>query len=66
MRAHHLQPGHTAAALDLSGGQLVLILLGFNLDIMIMQPSVGGLVLPVLVVIARVPAYSPLQVVPRC
>ncbi|MAM53301.1 MAG: hypothetical protein CMH35_00335 [Microbacterium sp.] len=53
----------TLTALDLTGWQLVLSLLGFNLGIELMQLAVVALVLPPLVVLARTRVYSPLRIV---
>ncbi|GAA4979356.1 HupE/UreJ family protein [Kineococcus glutinatus] len=59
---HGMAFSMTLSALDLSGTQLVLSLLGFNLGIEIMQLVVVLLVLPPLVVLARTAAYRPLRV----
>ena len=53
----------TLTALDLTGWQLMLSLLGFNLVIELMQLAVVALVLPPLVVLARTRVYSPLRIV---
>ena len=53
----------TLSALDLSGSQLALSLLGFNVGIELMQLAVVLLVLPPLLVLARTPAYRPVWVV---
>lgn len=60
---HGMAFSTTLSALDLSGTQLALSLLGFNLGIEIMQLIVVLLVLPPLVVLARAPIYPPLRVV---
>lgn len=59
---HGMAFSTTLSALDLSGGQLAVSLLGFNLGIEIMQLFVVLLVLPPLVVLARTPAYTPLRI----
>ncbi|MEC5150636.1 HupE/UreJ family protein [Cryobacterium sp. GrIS_2_6] len=51
----------TLADLDLSGGQLALSLLGFNIGIELMQLVVVALVLPPLIVLARTSGYRPLR-----
>ena len=53
----------TLTALDLTGWQLMLSLLGFNLVIELMQLAVVALVLPPLVVLARTRVYTPLRIV---
>jgi len=58
---HGMAFSTTLSDLDLSGSQLVLSLLGFNLGIEIMQLAVVLLVLPPLVVLARTPAYRYLR-----
>ena len=58
---HGMAFSTTLAALDLSGSQLGLSLLGFNLGIEVMQLAVVLLVLPPLLVLARTPAYAPLR-----
>ena len=58
---HGMAFSTTLSALDLSGGQLALSLLGFNLGIELMQLAVVLVVLPPLVVLARTPAYRPLR-----
>jgi len=60
---HGMAFSATLAELDLSGGQLALSLLGFNVGIELMQLAVVALVLPPLCVLARTPAYRPLRVV---
>lgn len=59
---HGMAFSATLTDLDLSGGQLALSLLGFNLGIEVMQLVVVGLVLPPLVVLARTVGYTPLRV----
>lgn len=59
---HGMAFSTTLAEMDLSGGQLALSLLGFNLGIELMQLAVVLLVLPPLVVLARTPGYRPLRV----
>ncbi|MFJ3392547.1 HupE/UreJ family protein [Leifsonia aquatica] len=59
---HGMAFSATLSALDLSGGQLVLSLLGFNLGIEVMQLVVVLLVLPPLVLLARTRSYTPLRV----
>ena len=60
---HGMAFSTTLSALNLSGGQLALSLLGFNLGIEVMQLAVVLLVLPPLVVLARTPLYHPLRIV---
>ncbi len=48
--------------MHLSGSQLALSLLGFNIGIEMMQLAVVLLVLPPLVILARTPVYTPLRV----
>lgn len=60
---HGMAFSATLSALDLSGSQLVLSLLGFNLGIELMQLVIVTLVLPPLCVLARTLAYRPLRVV---
>jgi hypothetical protein len=60
---HGMAFSATLAELDLSGGQLALSLLGFNVGIELMQLAVVALVLPPLCVLARTSAYHPLRVV---
>jgi hypothetical protein len=55
---HGLAFAGTLTELDLSGGELVRSLLGFNVGIELMQLAVVLLVLPPLLVLARTPAYS--------
>ena len=52
----------TLSSLDLSGRQLALSLLGFNLGVEIMQLAVVALVLPALVILARTKAYGSLRI----
>ena len=59
---HGMAFSTTLTELDLSGGQLVLSLLGFNLGIELMQLAVVLLVLPPLVVLARTGVYRPLRI----
>lgn len=59
---HGLAFSTTLRALDLSGMQLVLALLGFNLGIELMQLAVVALVLPPLAVLARTRCYRWLRV----
>ena len=58
---HGLAFSTTLSAMDLSGRQLVLSLLGFNLGIELMQLAVVLLVLPPLVALARTSAYRLLR-----
>ena len=58
---HGMAFSTTLSALDLSGSQLALSLLGFNLGIEVMQLAVVLVVLPPLLVLARTPAYRPLR-----
>ena len=58
---HGLAFAGTLTELDLSGGELVRSLLGFNVGIELMQLAVVVLVLPPLVVLARTPAYPGLR-----
>jgi len=58
---HGMAFSTTLSDLDLSGSQLVLSLLGFNLGIEIMQLAVVLLVLPPLVVLSRTPACRSLR-----
>jgi HupE / UreJ protein len=60
---HGLAFSATLSALHLTGSQLVLSLLGFNLGIELMQLTVVLLVLPPLVVLARTVVYRPLRLV---
>ena len=60
---HGMAFSATLASLDLSGGELVLSLLGFNLGIELMQLAVVALVLPPLIVLARGEAYGRLRTV---
>ncbi|PUB32107.1 HupE/UreJ protein [Promicromonospora sp. AC04] len=59
---HGMAFSTTLSSLDLSGTQLGLSLLGFNLGIEIMQLVVVLIVLPPLVVLARTRAYTPLRI----
>lgn len=59
---HGLAFSTTLSELNLSGAQLVLSLLGFNVGIEIMQLAVVLLVLPPLIVLARTRSYPPLRV----
>ena len=58
---HGMAFSTTLSALDLSGGQLALSLLGFNLGIEVMQLAVVLAVLPPLLVLARTRVYRPLR-----
>ena len=58
---HGMAFSATLTDLDLSGGQLALSLLGFNLGIELMQLAVVLVVLPPLLALARTPAYRPLR-----
>jgi hypothetical protein len=58
---HGMAFAATLTDLDLSGGQLALSLLGFNLGIELMQLAVVLVVLPPLLILARTPAYRPLR-----
>ncbi|WP_432532936.1 HupE/UreJ family protein [Kineococcus arenarius] len=58
---HGMAFSTTLSEMELSGSQLVLSLLGFNLGIELMQLVVVLLVLPPLIVLARTPAYRPLR-----
>ncbi|WP_432501036.1 HupE/UreJ family protein [Kineococcus arenarius] len=58
---HGMAFSTTLSEMELSGTQLVLSLLGFNLGIELMQLVVVLLVLPPLIVLARTPAYRPLR-----
>jgi len=60
---HGMAFSSTLSALDLSGAQLGLSLLGFNIGIEIMQLAVVAVTLPPLVVLARTTAYRPLRIV---
>ncbi|TFD32068.1 HupE/UreJ family protein [Cryobacterium cryoconiti] len=63
---HGLAFSATLTGLHLSGGQLVLSLLGFNLGIELMQLIVVALVLPPLMVLARTRSYRPLRLAAAC
>ena len=60
---HGMAFSATLAELDLTGGQLALSLLGFNVGIELLQLVVVALVLPPLCVFARTRGYGPLRVV---
>jgi hypothetical protein len=60
---HGLAFSATLTELDLSGSQLALSLLGFNLGVELMQLAVVALVLPPLILLARTPAYTPVRVI---
>jgi hypothetical protein len=60
---HGMAFSTTLASMNLTGSQLALSLLGFNLGIEAMQLIVVLLVLPPLLVLARAPAYRPLRIV---
>jgi hypothetical protein len=60
---HGMAFSATLSELDLSGGQLALSLLGFNVGIELMQLAIVALVLPPLCVLARTSAYQPLRLV---
>ncbi|WP_432489136.1 HupE/UreJ family protein [Kineococcus sp. SYSU DK018] len=60
---HGMAFSFTLAELELSTGQLLLSLLGFNLGIELMQLLVVALVLPCFVVLARTRWYRPVRVV---
>lgn len=59
---HGMAFSETLSELGLSGRQLAISLLGFNLGIELMQLAVVLLVLPPLLVPARTPLYPPLRV----
>ena len=59
---HGMAFSTTLSSLSLSGVQLGLSLLGFNLGIEIMQLAVVALVLPPLLVLARTRVYRPLRI----
>ncbi|WP_432504007.1 HupE/UreJ family protein [Kineococcus arenarius] len=59
---HGMAFSTTLSALNLTGGQLALSLLGFNLGIEAVQLAIVLLVLPPLVVLARTAVYGPLRV----
>jgi hypothetical protein len=59
---HGLAFSETLRELDLTGTQLGLSLLGFNLGIEIMQLAVVALVLPALIVMARYAPYQKIRV----
>ena len=59
---HGMAFSTTLSELDLTGGQLALSLLGFNLGIELMQLAVVLVVLPPLLVLARTPVYRPVRV----
>ena len=56
---HGMAFSTTLSSLNLSGSQLALSLLGFNVGIEMMQLVVVLLVLPPLIVLARTPATGP-------
>jgi hypothetical protein len=58
---HGMAFSTTLSSLDLSGSQLALSLLGFNLGIELMQLAVVLVVLPPLLVLARTSTYRPLR-----
>lgn len=58
---HGMAFSATLSSLDLSGSQLVLSVLGFNLGIELMQLAVVLLALPPLVALARWRGYGPLR-----
>lgn len=58
---HGMAFSTTLTELGLSGGQLVLSLLGFNVGIELMQLAVVALVLPALLILARTRASAPLR-----
>ncbi|RFA07617.1 hypothetical protein B7R21_15675 [Subtercola boreus] len=58
---HGMAFSATLTELDLSGGQLALSLLGFNIGIELMQLAVVALVLPPLMLLARTRLYRPLR-----
>lgn len=60
---HGMAFSTTLTSLNLTGSQLALSLLGFNLGIELMQLAVVLIVLPPLLVLARTPAYRPLRTV---
>lgn len=60
---HGMAFSATLSALNLSGSQLALSLLGFNVGIELMQLLVVLLVLPPLLVLSRTPAYRPIRVI---
>lgn len=60
---HGLAFSEVLRELDLSGGQLVLALLGFNLGIELMQLAIVALVLPPMIVLARIGRYRRLRLV---
>ena len=59
---HGLAFSQTLRELDLTGGQLVSALLGFNLGIEAMQLIIVALVLPPLILLARAGRYAALRV----
>ena len=60
---HGMAFSTTLSALNLSGSQLALSLLGFNVGIEIMQLAVVLLVLPPLLVLSRTRVYRPVRLV---
>ena len=59
---HGMAFSTTLSALNLTGSQLALSLLGFNVGIEIMQLTVVLLVLPPLLVLSRTPIYRPVRI----
>ncbi|WP_370181977.1 HupE/UreJ family protein [Rhodococcus wratislaviensis] len=59
---HGLAFSATLTELDLTGGQLAVSLLGFNIGIELMQLAVVAVVLPPLIVLARTRIYQPVRV----
>nr|WP_296770745.1 HupE/UreJ family protein [Rhodococcus sp. (in: high G+C Gram-positive bacteria)] len=59
---HGLAFSATLTELDLTGGQLAVGLLGFNVGIELMQLFVVALVLPPLILLARTRAYTALRI----
>ena len=58
---HGLAFSATLTELDLTGGQLAVSLLGFNIGIELMQLAVVAAVLPPLIVLARTRIYHPVR-----
>jgi hypothetical protein len=58
---HGMAFSATLTELQLTGGQLAVSLLGFNIGIELMQLAVVALVLPPLIVLAHTRAYPPLR-----
>lgn len=59
---HGMALSFVLAEMHLSGTEMALSLLGFNLGIELLQLAIVAVVVPVLMILARTPAYAPLRI----